>query len=960
MNNRKDFLRWLEKGKQLSKSECKSKMWGLDSLQRSEHLFDICSVDELNGIDTKEDLSLYREYLLYAFPISQAESNEDDSDNSQSTVIAEISGEIPDDITETTINQNGIFEETDDTDYNNIDLSEEVKAVLDSDYNQKKEVKQRLKKESFSLLSEIYDGAYASSGLDNNKDICQASVSKRPPVLVFDVVSAQCYDLANQEHAKMKSYVKYDTGDNAKIFQRTDKAFYYSYNLPEQESSAVAFLKNKPSLDVIQRALTDTIASYQSISTEYRIVCLVPDNLGDFKDNIKSQIKSVGSIIQIPRSIAAAYSFVAQNNIKSDSTFVCYDYGSSELCKTQIRILYDEENKCYEFTRMWRQRYPQKQRQYFDKIALTYLEKYSSKNRIHLSDAVKKALINTRDIIPVLSGRSSVAIATEIGYVSIDYDKEIAEQLIEEMQLDMSMDMSGDDYSCILFDVDTQEKMCYSFENLCLGFSEINNRIKHKKTIWNEYLPELSLEVIHNGRFDKLQLIKKGMIQTITETSMDEEIIIPIEDGLFVFEPGRDKIFCPLIREEFGNLQRDKMAMFFDEKLFPLKEALQVELSLTYHYGDPDSYKLHATALNADGYQVESQWCDEKDKIMDNNMYPEYVPQSITAKSVNIETIISQFYENIDKDWYYKQNGVRGGAPFDKLGNWYVVTPLIYSIVSIQNMFAPYNVSNVSSAILSKMEGVIEQLLGLLEDAENDELNFGNCDFDGKHIQYVKDSILNVISMLGGLCCNSNKEIYFKMVNAVIETKSYYHSRYLLQLSTYILRENDTFGVWDAIDEYVPKENTMVAVRTIGAVCWRNPEWIYSFGECDNSFIQSIIDKAISHSKSEIDKIGYDYNPRSVRDDLETLLGMIRLKETNPFVLELLNCNSNNIKEFVVFLKELNDVMTEKANILKFPFISRLDMEVPEELNQVSSVVYPLIELLTGGNAIKLTGFTED
>ena len=222
MNDRKDFLRWLEKGKQLSKSECKSKMWGLDSLQRSEHLFDICSVDELNGIDTKEDLSLYREYLLYAFPISQAESNEDDSDNSQSTVIAEISGEIPDDITETTINQNGIFEETDDTDYNNIDLSEEVKAVLDSDYNQKKEVKQRLKKESFSLLSEIYDGAYASSGLDNNKDICQASVSKRPPVLVFDVVSAQCYDLANQEHAKMKSYVKYDTGDNAKIFQRTD------------------------------------------------------------------------------------------------------------------------------------------------------------------------------------------------------------------------------------------------------------------------------------------------------------------------------------------------------------------------------------------------------------------------------------------------------------------------------------------------------------------------------------------------------------------------------------------------------------------------------------------------------------------------------------------------------------------------------------------------------------------
>lgn len=185
--------------------------------------------------------------------------------------------------------------------------------------------------------------------------------------------------------------------------------------------------------------------------------------------------------------------------------------------------------------------------------------------------------------------------------------------------------------------------------------------------------------------------------------------------------------------------------------------------------------------------------------------------------------------------------------------------------------------------------------------------------------------------------------------------------QYILQLSTYISRDDDEFCVWDKIDEMLPElkgEHLRHAIRTIGTVTWRNEDWIYQFGSTKRETIQSIIDTAIGVCFSELDKIGTDYNPRKVRDMLEALLGIARLKKQNATVMEFMNCNSKKIKEFVHSLKVMNNQMN--VSRLKFPFKSRIEMEVPENLRNVSSVVYPLIEILTDGNAVKLTGFTED
>lgn len=849
-------------------------------------------------------------------------------------------------------------------------VSDSEKKVLDGDFTSKKSAYCRLKKESFRLLSEIYDNAFMATKIRDSQTLT-IDGNGSSAGLVFDIVSGQVADLSDGSISEMTSYVTYRSDGKESTFPRNKRAFYYSDNISPQKSTATAFLNKSPSLDVIQKSIRDTIESHGNIDVDTKTICLVPDSLGDFRDNIKGQIQSSGSnVIQIPRSIAAVYSFAKSYSLEQDARFVCYDYNSSNLCRTEIGVHFNSETMQHEFTRMRRHQVLDETYSNFDKIARKYLEAYAKKHHLSIPQIAIKTLIETRDILKIISKGQSLPVEVKGAFLTIDCDRDLIDDIADAVMDEVTNDAFEADYCLALLDVNTSVNGFAALDYLIDGCREIQKRIKKHEDIWMEYLPELSLEVIRNGVFDNLKLIDKGVIQKISESSMDENVHIPLKDGSFSFPIGNGRVFCPLIREEYGSKQRDKMAMFDDDQIAILTKAfgkevgsVQVNLTLTYHYGDPDSYKLTAIPYNYPEIQIQSQWCDEADQRMDNNLYPEYHPQSIITKSVDLETVISRFYENLDKDWYYSQTGVHGDAPFDKKGNWLVVTPLTYSIVSIQNLFSPQNILQVPPILVSKMESVIEQLLGLLDDAENDTLNFGDCDFEWKHFQYVKNSLLNVLSMLGGLCCSDNvdTDVCERLIRAVMGTKSYYRSRYLLQLSTYISREDDQYGIWNAINEYLPRDkNPIVAVRTIGSVCWRNPNWIYSFGKCNEKLIQSVIDTAISYCSSEIYNIGYDYNPRSIRDALEALLGIIRLKETNADVVKYLDCNSRKIKEFVLFLKELNTVMNAKASQLKHPFVSRLDIEVPESLNRTSSVVYPLIELLTGGNAIKLTGFTED
>lgn len=1032
MNCRKDFLEWMKKEKGTSFFDSRKTLWQLDALNITSRIFAISSVDELPQSDSPE-LKLYAEFLGTKFSKKKQRvfgnsANEVSAQNNLKEDILSVDNIIYDEIknqhsnserdssTEVQLNsgltaiqgkersntgledteriQKGTQEDTkskadiaqedvsdvisDLEDYElfrDYIVSNSEKEILDRDYVKKRNSYSKLKKMSFQILSDIYDNAYAATQVSD----CQYSIGAEkelPANLVFDVVSGQVADLSDGTIKEMTSYVYYLSEQKEHRFSRNNQAFYYPNNIPRQESTASAFLKCNPSIDVIQRSIRDTISRQKRIAVDTKSICLVPDNLGDFRDTIKSQIRSSSSnVIQIPRSIAAVYSFVQQYHLDQDTSFVCYDYNSSDLCRTEIRVHYNEETGRHEFTRMRRQRMLSGSHFNFDKVASSYLKAYAEKYQVNIPPRAIKTLIETRDILRIINKGKSIPLEVDGDIISIDYDCALVDDIASLIMEEVNSDNFDSDYCCALLDLNTSINGFCTLEYLLSGCYEIQDRLKNHEDIWIEYLPELSLEVIRNGTFDNLKLIDKGMIQRISESTM-EEVVIPLKDGRFSLPIRKGKVFCPLIREEWGNRQRDKMAMFDDNQIDELAKAfgkeanfVQVDLTLTYHYGDPDSYRLTAAPCDSPNIQIQSQWCNEADQIMGNSKFPEYSSPNIKYNA-DIDTVDHALQETIKRFSnsrnYTMSGGYQGKPPFDEYDHWLALKQMTRIRLSLPQIFSPASIGVCSASTISNVEEFLEKALDIYYKCENGTLDSGNiafpCNLDGQYLDNIKFDLLDIMSLMGGICVTSGvleQTIIDNMVDCILSNKI----QYILALSTHITRDNDYYGVWNKIDERLENASGVElrsAIRALSSVCWRQPNWIYQFGKCPDYVLQLVIDTIIAVCESEANKVSSGFNPRTIRDMLEALLGISRLKETNHKVLELLNCNNKNIKQFIVVLKEFNETVRSVGDSLKYPLESRLRMEVPEELHNVYDSLYPIIEILTDGNAVKLTGFAEE
>ena len=184
---------------------------------------------------------------------------------------------------------------------------------------------------------------------------------------------------------------------------------------------------------------------------------------------------------------------------------------------------------------------------------------------------------------------------------------EIAERIYSDMgqiQDDTGMTVYA---MCALFN-DSSGSL-YNISQLEVGCRAICERADQRKTLWQEYLPDLKLEVNRDGCFDQIQLIgDEDRRQNINTFVLDEKVRIPVIDGTVTFPANGAKYYdLPLVREVFGRHAKEKLARFVLEK--PLKKPVQVELSVHYQYGDIDSYQLVAYSRELD-QTIYSFWLD--------------------------------------------------------------------------------------------------------------------------------------------------------------------------------------------------------------------------------------------------------------------------------------------------------------------------------------------------------------
>ena len=741
---------------------------------------------------------------------------------------------------------------------------------------------------------------------------------------------------------------------------------------------------------ILRRSLEEVVGSALPASG-CRFMCLIPDIVDDFDRVFRAQLNYRGApLFQVPRSIALAYTLQAENWALPEE-FLCLDYDGEDFFAIKICNVTDENND-HIFIRMGREKLPGNHPSTRE-LSLEYLYQYQEKYGLHLSETAVSNLINTKLLQHLLFDQSQHLLLDNDGVVIPLYvDTEILDQISKRIYDDMIQIQDATDMSvyamCALFNDSTGS--LYNISQMELGCRAICERADQGKILWQEYLPDLRLEVNRNGCFDQIQLIgDKDRRQNINTFALNEKVRIPVVDGTIVFPANGAKHYdLPLVREAFGRHAKEKLAQFNLEK--PLDRPIQVELTVNYQYGDIDSYQLVAYSRDMD-QTIYSSWIDTDSQSLSNRA-PSFSEVPIKQREISNEKITEvydafrQMYDKIESP---------NRPPRLKYGSVYTIpnnstgyySKYLFELnkggmpyFPVQNFFKKEYFTETRPYINALLkEGVFSDIGKVLcgELPINHEL--GEDEQTGKKESKVLiNNMADIVSYFGIFFALKDKnEDTGKVFTTIEDILSFYKQkkhlkiRYWAPMTKYVRSAKDPHGIWNYFRESLTQlqpqkpQNTIHDLRTISGVCFQTETWIFDLFHDSNGrnevewIIENIIavlyDKGCLYERNPQSK----YNPRKIRDVLELLLCICRLKAEDPSILD---CNEQRTKQLVKQLKKIDSVMREmqENGQLQHPFNSRLGITAPESYSRVNPVIYALIETLSGGEQVSLIGFSDE
>lgn len=248
-----------------------------------------------------------------------------------------------------------------------------------------------------------------------------------------------------------------------------------------------------------------------------------------------------------------------------------------------------------------------------------YLEEYLKTYNIEMDETEKINLISSGRVYRAIFKHKKYLISNMNFYLERDQTilKNIGNTFYSNLQKFISdflkdkkrklliiSDYIGEKYSINKIDIKVLKE-----EDLALGKDEIITKIKNNENLWNEYLPNITLETVKNGHFYNLDLVKenedieiifgKGQVININENLVLPKDVEVIKFPLYSQDSNNKKLYFLEIRSE----------------LFPLKENLVVNLEVIYSYGSKDPYKINLKANGIDSSKFSTKWTENIDKL---------------------------------------------------------------------------------------------------------------------------------------------------------------------------------------------------------------------------------------------------------------------------------------------------------------------------------------------------------
>ena len=191
--------------------------------------------------------------------------------------------------------------------------------------------------------------------------------------------------------------------------------------------------------------------------------------------------------------------------------------------------------------------------------------------------------------------------------------------------------------------------------------------------LWRDHVPELSIKVIKNGRYQPFYLVDRG---TTIRPLRGVPVPIPVSDR-FTLPAGKAFYQFPLFQgqdpDDLGYVAR------LESPSFPLSADATCRLVMTYTYGADDPYRLLFEPLDNSFKPVQAKWQPKTEEVVTDAPAPEYprpatwrelqqhwnaekgktdnFPEWATTKTEELLDKLEIFHGTINTDWRKDKNG---------------------------------------------------------------------------------------------------------------------------------------------------------------------------------------------------------------------------------------------------------------------------------------------------------------
>lgn len=597
-----------------------------------------------------------------------------------------------------------------------------------------------------------------------------------------------------------------------------------------------------------------------------------------------------------------------------------------------------------------------------------YISKFENKYNVNYPKSVKLDFIKSGNLSKLFIEHESIISLIKIDKLdvySISFDSDLFEEIHEKALAVISSFKEKYENSYVVlpnFLIDVNDSILN--KDLIAGARRISHYVKNKAIAWYEVLPDLSLEVIRNGMYDELTLVKDQECENI----IGKKFGISVQDT-FVLSKGQKNYILPLNKSFVGD-QNDFYVAKLEDESFPLDEDVTVRLRIEYSFGNENSYRLFFEPIVKSSFsKIEAKW--EKENFNDNVINPQIIDNILTRQQLDFNlsdylpkkvNYLSKAIENLNKGSWIWTN-YKTGQEIDNFKN---ATNNARDLVNTKQRHDNFDAKAKEEIkyffMRNNISEYIMQLLKLTE-------HYRYSDPE----KYLKRRV--------------NLEDYY--MGATLDTSIFSNNFFEYSIGCYgryfNMYPNDEKILENArnsllkiisVNDYLNNKDIRIFMASMTSAITGRHSAIYEMAQVYPLFVRTLLDTIVdileklipyNWSQKYVEGI-YVSNPSEngflVRHSLEILLSILYCRDM--VIFDDLKPNGNTARKLISIIKRLNlsmmtanfDENVKVDQMRKTKYV--INFELPEDLNKMWNVAYILILSLSSDERVNLIKLTEE